>query len=92
MIDEFSAECLIRFHRSGGGEGKREAGYISMLFRLIENLHAKGVNEIDGLAVEQMATQKGNLINQSWNRKNKFEVHSERIPDGLPLFQCSSST
>lgn len=69
MIDEFSAECLIRFHRSGGGAGKREAGCISMLFQLIENLHAKGVNGIDGLVVEQMATQKGNLINQSWNRK-----------------------
>lgn len=71
MIDEFSAECLIRFHRSAGGEGEREAGNISMLFQLIENLHAKGVNRIDGLVLlEQMATQKGNLINQSWSGKN----------------------
>lgn len=85
MIDEFSAECLIRFHSRRGSA--REAGNISMLFQLIENLHAKGVNKIDGLVAGTNSDTKGEFNQSKLEQKKLYPENHLEIPSdsGVPF-------
>lgn len=58
-----------------------------MLFQLIETLHAKGVNEIDGLVAGTNGDTKGEFNQSKLERKKLYpKNHLEGIPsDGVPF-------